>query len=119
MLGGIELRPSVQLVVERNNGPHTAYDINVSPPAAASGPAESYSARWEVGGDALEQPSLHAGTQQVREPLQEADNAWFKDDWGEQRQYALNAWRLYQQAYRTPWACCCWAAARSARMLFS
>ncbi len=28
----------------------------------------------------------------------EADNAWFKDDWGEQRQYALNAWRLYQQA---------------------
>ena len=28
----------------------------------------------------------------------EADNAWFKNDWGEQRQYALNAWRLYQQA---------------------
>jgi hypothetical protein len=27
----------------------------------------------------------------------EADNAWFHD-WGEQRQYALNAWRLYQQA---------------------
>ena len=28
----------------------------------------------------------------------EADNAWFRNDWGEQRQYALNAWRLYQQA---------------------
>jgi hypothetical protein len=28
----------------------------------------------------------------------EADNAWFRNDWGERRQYALNAWRLYQQA---------------------
>jgi hypothetical protein len=28
----------------------------------------------------------------------EADNAWFGNDWGERRQYALNAWRLYQQA---------------------
>jgi hypothetical protein len=28
----------------------------------------------------------------------EADNAWFKNDWGERRQYALNAWRLYQHA---------------------
>ena len=28
----------------------------------------------------------------------QADNAWFKNDWGEQREYALNAWRLYQQA---------------------
>jgi len=28
----------------------------------------------------------------------EADNAWFGNDWGDQRQYALNAWRLYQQA---------------------
>jgi hypothetical protein len=29
----------------------------------------------------------------------EADNAWSKNDWGERQQYALNAWRLYQQAY--------------------
>jgi hypothetical protein len=28
----------------------------------------------------------------------QADNAWFRNDWGEQRQYTLNAWRLYQQA---------------------
>ena len=28
----------------------------------------------------------------------EADNAWFGSNWGDERQYALNAWRLYQQA---------------------
>ena len=28
----------------------------------------------------------------------EADNAWFGSGWGEQRRYALNAWRLYQHA---------------------
>ena len=28
----------------------------------------------------------------------EADNAWFKKNWGDQRQYALNAWRLYERA---------------------
>lgn len=28
----------------------------------------------------------------------EADNAWFKKDWGEQRLYAMNAWKLYEGA---------------------
>jgi hypothetical protein len=28
----------------------------------------------------------------------EADNAWFRKDWGEQRQYAMNAWKLYGRA---------------------
>ena len=31
-----------------------------------------------------------------------ADNAWFRKDWGEQGQYAMNAWRLYERALTNP-----------------